>query len=102
MCRYKHHETVTHNQMYFEGNNGGDYLKIEVLEDGRLLVQCGHCCVPMFDATVPVEFLTTLISEAVLKHPNPKDMMEAMWPTEHGKKLAEMIDDGLNVEWRDG
>ena len=88
--------------LYLEGNNGGDYLRLESLDDGTVRVDCGHCCVPMFDAVVPVELLTTLIAQAVLEHPHPKDLMEHLWPGEHGRVLAEKVADGLNTTWRDG
>lgn len=53
-------------QIRVEGNKGGDTLDIEALEDGRLKLVVGHCCVREIRHSVPVEFVTALLTRAVL------------------------------------
>ena len=47
------------------GNKGGDMLKIYDNLDGTLKLISGSCCVMDIDKTVPVEFITGLISKAM-------------------------------------
>lgn len=54
--------------VFAEGNNGGDFIKIEHLEDGRLYLSVGSCCVMVLDNIVPVEFLTGVLDKVMLEH----------------------------------
>lgn len=54
--------------IFAEGNNGGDIIEIEHLEDGRLYLKSGSCCVMMIDKIVPVEFLTGILRKVMLEH----------------------------------
>jgi len=51
----------------FQGNNGGDYVKISQTvgqsKESCLNIEVGHCCVVTLRAVVPVEFLTSLITK---------------------------------------
>lgn len=51
-------------EIYIEGNNGGDYLKITKLENNLLHLEVGNCGVVTVRHIVPVEFLTILLTEA--------------------------------------
>lgn len=51
-----------------EGNNGGDVIEIEEKEDGLIRISSASCCVYNINAIVPVEFLTAIISDKMLKH----------------------------------
>ena len=52
--------------MYLEGNNGADYIKIQELADGQLALEVGHCCVITLKHIIPVEWLSAVLSEAVI------------------------------------
>ena len=52
------------------GNNGGDVLRLRKLKDDTIFLYSGHCCVQSIGAIVPVEFLTAIISDVMLKHDN--------------------------------
>lgn len=45
-----------------EGNKGGDYIELIEQPNDCVHVEVGSCCVRTMNATVPVEFLTALIS----------------------------------------
>jgi hypothetical protein len=53
-------------KLYLEGNNGGDIFEIEILPDGRIALVVGHCCVKEVNHTVLVEWLTSIIANAVI------------------------------------
>lgn len=55
------------DKMYLEGNGGGDNFQIELLDDGRIKLKVGHCCVYMVDHILPVEWLTAAIATALEK-----------------------------------
>lgn len=54
--------------VYAEGNQGGDYIKIENVGDGLIDLDTGHCCVVSIKAVVPTEFLTAIIANKFLEH----------------------------------
>jgi hypothetical protein len=51
--------------IYLEGNNGGDYIKISQTKKQEAISCCqievGHCCVVVLRSQIPIEFLTSLI-----------------------------------------
>lgn len=56
------------NHICIEGNNGGDFIAITDLGDGRIILESGSSCVRTIDAIVPVEFITAILSEAIIKY----------------------------------
>ena len=50
------------------GNNGGDILEIFDNCDGTINLRSGSCCVTSIDKTVPVEFLTAIISRIMIEY----------------------------------
>jgi hypothetical protein len=54
--------------IFAEGNNGGDFIQLENLEDGMVHLRVGSCCVPLIEKAVPVEFLTGIIQNAMFEH----------------------------------
>ena len=54
--------------VYAYGNNGADILDISNLEEGMVYLGVGSCCVMTLEKAVPVEFVTGLISKAMLDH----------------------------------
>ena len=82
------------NRFYIEGNNGGDYLVIEPLPDGRIHLEVGHCCVIGIDHIVPVEFITSVLSAAVIEHGSVKAVMESMrWDRDYIEQLVAQIEE---------
>ena len=58
-----------HNGFIFaEGNNGGDFIQLENLEDGMVHLKVGSSCVLLIEKAVPVEFLTGIIQNAIFEH----------------------------------
>ena len=56
--------------VHADGNNGGDILEIHDNMDGTLHIRSGHCCVTTINKTVPVEFVTAILSQVMLDHEN--------------------------------
>jgi len=80
------------NRLCLEGNGGGDYLTMEVLPDGRVSLEVGHCCVVMINHIVPVEFITAALSRAVEDN-GPKEMLEQIgWSKDFTDKLTAQVE----------
>lgn len=60
------------NKIYLDGNNGGDYVRISQTKQQEKMSCCnleiGHCCVVVLNSQVPVEFITSLFCEFMLKN----------------------------------
>jgi hypothetical protein len=54
--------------LFAEGNNGGDFIKIQNEEEGSINLEVGSCCVMIIDKVVPVEFLTGIIQNAMFEN----------------------------------
>lgn len=59
-----------HGVINADGNQGGDVLNIHDNCDGTVHLWSGHCCVVTIDKTVPVEFVTAILSQVMLDHNN--------------------------------
>lgn len=51
-----------------EGNNGGDFIEIHDVGNGKINLKSGSCCVMSIDTIVPVEFLTAILSEKMMEY----------------------------------
>lgn len=86
-------------QIRAEGNNGGDILTITQKDEGTLYVECGHCCVYIFNGLLPVEILTALIQEAMRRHGSLENFIRQFgWSEDFTEKLAAKIE---HVKWPD-
>ena len=65
------------NKMELYGNKQADFINLIDLEDGRVVLESGHCCVKSMDAVVSVEFLTALIAKAIMEHGNIEGVIES-------------------------
>lgn len=75
-----------------EGNNGGDYLEIKPLGGNLVRLEVGHCCVVTIEHIVPVEFITAVLTEAVLKHESIQAAIKATeWPKDFTEQLAAQV-----------
>lgn len=75
-----------------EGNNGGDYLEIKPLEGNLVRLEVGHCCVVTIEHIVPVEFITAMLTDAVLKHGSIQNAIQAIsWPKDFTEQLATQV-----------
>lgn len=54
--------------VFAEGNNGGDFIRIESKEDGMIRLKTGSCCVMIMDKIVPVEFLTGILQNVMFEN----------------------------------
>ena len=63
-------ELVIKNQIQIEGNEGGDYLNLEVVADGLIKTSVGHCYINTIDAVLPVEVITAIFSDWLIKGAN--------------------------------
>lgn len=78
-------------EIYLEGNSGGDNILIKPLEDGRVHLRVGHCCVYVIDHVVPVEFLTAILATAITN--TVEDAMKSInWPSEFIDELCGKIE----------
>ena len=81
------------DRFHLEGNNGADYITIEPLPDGRIHLEVGHCCVKDIDHIVPVEFITSVLSAAVIEHGSVKAVMKSMrWDHDYIEQLVAQIE----------
>jgi len=80
-------------QVSIEGNKGGDYLNINTCtEDDTLDIEIGHCCVHIFDATVPVELVTALFADMMNRHGTPEKFIQSLgWPQDFKDELISKI-----------
>lgn len=58
------------DKLQIEGNGGGDYLDLQIVDGGLIKVSVGHCCVRTIDAVLPVEVLTAIISNWLVEGAN--------------------------------
>ncbi len=81
------------NKIFLEGNNGGDNFSLATLEDGRIHLRVGHCCVYVIDHIVPVEWLTATIALAVLNADGVENAMRQVgWKQSYIDELCEKIE----------
>lgn len=75
-------------EFYAEGNNGGDNISIVLLDDDRVILKVGHCCVYTIDHIVPVEFLTAALTRAVDHEGGIAGFIESIgWNTYYTRRL---------------
>lgn len=76
-----------------DGNNGGDVLEIEEKEDGLIKISSASCCVYDLNAIVPVEFITAIINEKMLKHNGDINSVidSFLWNTEYKDILKSKV-----------
>jgi hypothetical protein len=76
-------------QISLEGNNGGDILNIKILSDDRIGLAVGHCCVMVINHIVPVEFITAILSKAVIDAGGVAEAMKLVgWSQEYINELV--------------
>lgn len=54
--------------IFAEGNNGGDFIRIDNLEEGVIHLSAGSSCVMIINKVVPVEFITGILQNVMLEH----------------------------------
>ena len=80
-------------KLCFTGNNAGDLFEFCLLNDGRVQLKVGHCCVFVIDHIVPVEFLTALLAKAVIDAGDIKEAMRTVdWPADYVDSLVAQIE----------
>lgn len=91
-------------RFYMEGNNGGDYIQLEQVSEDTVHLKVGHCCVVIFDHIVPVEFLTSILSQVGGEAaPNIRDDIAVKMMEKHcdfsGLFKKELIDKIKRTSW---
>lgn len=82
------------NKFYAEGNKGGEFLSLEKINQNnsnlvKLIV--GHCCVPYVRHMVPIEIITSLLSQ--MDFDNKEDLIEKLdWDKDYAKELVNSIE----------
>lgn len=80
-------------RILLEGNNSGDRFRIRTLQDGRIHLEVGHCCVTEINHIVPVEFLTAVLTYAVLDAGGVEKALDnIIWPKEFVEELVNQIE----------
>lgn len=59
------------NRIYIEGNNGGNYIDIEKIDDNRISLKVGDCCVNTIDVIITAEALSNFLTNIFLKENRP-------------------------------
>jgi hypothetical protein len=49
--------------LYIEGNNGADYVHIDIVKSDRIRLDVGYNCVHVLDKVIPNELLPIMINE---------------------------------------
>lgn len=79
--------------VYAEGNNGGDYIKIENKKDGLIHLEVGSSCIVLLDKIVPVEFMTGVLNNTMFE--NDFDINKIIdnfgWEQKFKDKLKEKV-----------
>jgi len=92
---------MNNRQHYFyaEGNNGGDYIKISNVKDNMVLLEVGNCCVHTIMHYVPVEFVTLVLTNAVIEHGSIEKVIEASnWPIDFKQNLIDRVHNSREIE----
>lgn len=76
-----------------EGNNGGNYLKIKQLDDNRILIEYGDCCIHMGNHIITAEVFTSFLTSVCLIN-NSLNLATALkpylrWDEEYNSKVLE-------------
>lgn len=79
----------TNASIYSEGNNGGDFVRIEEVKEGILAIKCGSCCIYNHKGIYPTEYLTRLLEYASLNL-TPEKIFSG-WNKDYVKELIENI-----------
>lgn len=82
---------VAPQRLYAEGNNGGDYFDITLLDDDTARLEVGHCCVIYIDEVVPVEFITSALAKAVCDKDVKEFIKGVGWTEDFTKSLISKI-----------
>ena len=61
--------------MLLTGNNGGDYLNIELIEDGVIRLEVGSECCVSISQNVPVEFITAALTKIIDIYGSPENFI---------------------------
>lgn len=78
-------------KFFIEGNNGGDYLRLWLREDGRVNIEVAHCCVPYFCGVVPTEVLTSILARSLGNW--PIEEWDLPWSKEINKSILERVEE---------
>lgn len=78
--------------IHIEGNGGGDFVRIEEIEEGLLKIECGSGCVYNHNGIYPTEYLTKILEYAKLNL-TPEKIFDG-WNKDYVEKLKEKINEG--------
>ena len=87
-------DTFLMDKFYVEGNNGGDYLQLEHIRDNVVMLQIGHCCVVTVNHEVPIELITSALTNLFLEHDNKATQWQNWkpgWARDFVNKLRSQI-----------
>ena len=74
-------------EIYLEGNKGGDYFQLKHVDgEDTVELEVGHCCVKSINHKVPVEFLTSALTEISLEY-GIRGFLKKYWGEENFKKM---------------
>lgn len=88
---------MTYQKIELEGNHGGDIFGLTITDDtyknGTVELKVGHCCVYTIEATVPVEFLTAVLSTAVTIAGGIESVIRELgWPEQFTNELLAKVE----------
>ena len=53
--------------VYIEGNSGANYIDIEKIDDNRIRLKVGDCCVHTIDVIITAEVFSNFLTQMVLQ-----------------------------------
>ena len=78
--------------VYLEGNKGGDFIKLSKVKDNILRLETAHCCVYNFSHEMPVEVLTSLLSDLSLYFEDEDKLFKKLgWNKEYKDILINQV-----------
>ena len=83
-----------YDKIFVEGNNSGDFIKIEHIKNNLIRLEIGHCCVYVFNHEIPVEILAALLSQISFFINDEKELLRKIgWnaDSEYTYKLLKQV-----------
>ncbi len=83
-----------YDKIFVEGNNSGDFIKMEHVKNNLIRLEIGHCCVYAFNHELPVEILASFLAKISYALEDEKTLLRELgWSSnsEYNYKLLKQI-----------
>ncbi len=79
------------NKIFVEGNNSGDFIKIEHIKNNLIRLEIGHCCVYVFNHEIPVEIIAALLAKISYALENEKTLLRELGWSSNSKHNYDLL-----------